>query len=58
VFTEPLPSNERGDTHILNYAVDMGSVTMICMHSFRNVGLGIKKVTEGFHRHTDIVELA
>jgi hypothetical protein len=58
MFIEPLPGSDRGDTHPLKYAVNMGSIAMICMPSLRKIGSGFQKVIEGFHRHTDIMEIA
>jgi hypothetical protein len=45
MFTEPLPSNNRG-IHLLQgfmkYAVEMGSSATVYIPSFIKVGLGIK----------------
>jgi hypothetical protein len=38
----------------MKYAVEMGSVAMIYVPSFRKTGSGIQKLTGGIHRHTDI----
>jgi hypothetical protein len=44
VSTEPLPSNDRGDTHTdtQTYAVEMGSSGMIYIPSFIKIDSGIK----------------
>jgi tetrahydrodipicolinate N-succinyltransferase len=50
MFTEPLPSNDRGDTQdteseegfYMRHAVEMGLGVMIYMPSFLNIGSGIQ----------------
>jgi hypothetical protein len=63
MFTEPLPNNDRGDTHkhtdlwerFVKYAVEMGSGAMIYVPSLINIGLGIHNLT---HRHQgDLISL-
>jgi hypothetical protein len=55
VFTNPLPSNDRGIHRLwegfINYAVKMGSGAMIYTASFIKTGSGIQQL--GNHRHTD-----
>jgi hypothetical protein len=54
-FTEPLPSNDRRDTHtdlwegFMKYAVDMGSCAMIYTYIINCVktASGIQKLTSG-----------
>jgi hypothetical protein len=59
VFTEPLPSKDRGDTHtdkwegFMKYAVEMGSSVMIYIPSFIKIGSGIQEFIRGIYRHTD-----
>jgi hypothetical protein len=69
-FTEPLPNNDRRDTHtdtqtdgegFMKYAVEMGSVAMIYIPSFMKIGSGIQKLIRGdsqTHRHTESMEFA
>jgi hypothetical protein len=37
----------------MKYAVEMGSVAVIYIASFMKIGIGIKKLIRGIHRHTD-----
>jgi hypothetical protein len=64
VFTEPLPSNERRDTHtdtdcwegFMKYAFEVGVGVMIYVSSFINIGSGIQKLIAPLH--TDSMEIA
>jgi hypothetical protein len=52
VFTEPLPSNDREDTHavgrdFMKHAVEMGSGALIYIPSFINIGSVIQKLIMG-----------
>jgi hypothetical protein len=64
VYTEPLPSNGRGNTDtdywegFMKYAVEMGSGAMIYIRSFIKIGSGIQKLIGGIHRqHGDRISL-
>jgi hypothetical protein len=41
----------------MKYASEMGSIAMIHIPSFINVGTGIQKLIWGFYRHTDSREI-
>jgi hypothetical protein len=43
---------------ILKYAVEMGSVAIIYIPSFINIGSGIQKLIRGIYRQTDRMEIA
>jgi hypothetical protein len=59
VSTEPLPSNDVGiiqlkqnDEGFMKYAAEMGSVAMIYIPSFMNIGLAIQRlIREDSHIH-------
>jgi hypothetical protein len=55
VFTEPLPSNDRG-IHIQRvfkkYAVEMGSGAMVYVRSFIETGSGIQQFIWRINSHT------
>jgi hypothetical protein len=66
VFTEPLPSNDRG-MHIesqrgrevfMKYAVKIGSGAMIYISSSIKIGSSIQKLIRRIHRHTDSMKIA
>jgi hypothetical protein len=58
-FTEPLPRNDRRNTHtdtewwegFLKYTAEMGSGVMIYIPSFIKIGPGIQKLLCGIHGH-------
>jgi hypothetical protein len=67
-FTEPLPSNDRRDTHtdtqtegFMKYVVEMGSSVMTYIPNFIKIGSGIRKLIGGYsqtHRqHEDRITL-
>jgi hypothetical protein len=65
VSTEPLPSNDRRDTHtdtlmggIYKYTGEMGSAAMIYIQSFIMTDSGIRKLMLGINRHTDSMVIA
>jgi hypothetical protein len=37
----------------MKYAVEMGSVAMLCMPSFIRIDSGIQKLIGGIHRHAE-----
>jgi hypothetical protein len=41
----------------MKYAVEMGSVVMIYIQSFINIGSGIQKLLTGIQRLTDSMEI-
>jgi hypothetical protein len=62
-LTEPLPCNNSRNTHtdvdgwegFMKYAVQMGSVAIICIPSFIKTGSGVLKLIGGY---TDSMEIA
>jgi hypothetical protein len=55
LFTEPLPSNDRGNTdtdtdrweELMKYATEMSSGAITYIPSFRKIGSGVQKLIRG-----------